>query len=689
MRVARMKMKLLKALSLILVLLSFKLAPHAGWQPLGPYGGHALKIVIDPQDPAHLFVATKNGQVYHSTNRGERWTPLPFGLSANTALHAIAVNPADSRTLYLGVGENSGSVQDSSLTGVYKSEDGGRNWTLLSATRNWSVLSLAIHPKQPALIVAGTLNGVYRSENSGNDWRRISPANHPDLKGVVSLALDPANPQVVYAGTPHLPWRTLDGGASWSSIHQGMIDDSDVFSITVDRTDSQKLFASACSGIYRSSSRGDQWIKMQGIPGTNRRTHLILQDPVDERIVYAGTTQGLWKSSDGGLTWRKTNPYPYVINSIAIDPTNHDCLYLATDRSGILKSQDGGITFRAINEGFVNRNIGGFLGEETLYLSSLYDGDFGGIFSSNDAGRSWKLNANQTALKGKNVISLAVSPDNPRLLYAGTYEGLLKSEDGGLNWHLVTGTSRVPVTRRSNNSPRAKAAPSPAGVKLPETKVFDVRFAPGAARVVYAATAQGLFESPDAGATWKKNQGLAAVGAVYRLALHLSDPAWMAAQTSNRIYVSGDRGTTWKETHIGNGVTRVYDLAFGTSHALRILVGTSHGLFESLDEGLTWRPNANGLPMIPVNQFFASRQRPELLYFRSHQENQVYQSTDGGQHWSRFDDGDLRGLSIQAMAAGPHQDGNLFVLTENRGVFVYQPSLLAGVSESASAAGSR
>ena len=653
---------------------------QADWESLGPYGGHALKVILDPKDPSHLFVATKNGQVYHSTNRGVRWTPLPFRLNANAALHSIVIHPEISGVLYLGVAENSAQPLNSGISGVFRSDDGGQSWTLLPATRDWPVLSLAIHPKQPQVIVAGTLQGVYRSENAGSDWKRISPLNHPELKGVVSLALDPTNVQVVYAGTPHLPWRTQDGGASWTSIHQGMIDDSDMFSIAVDRTDPERIFASACSGIYRSSSRGDLWTKMQGIPGTNRRTHLILQDPVDEKIIYAGTTQGLWKSPDGGTTWRKTNPYPYVINSIAIDPTDHNHLYLATDRSGILKSKDGGLSFQALNEGFINRNIGGFVSDEALYLSSLYDGDFGGIFSSLDAGRSWKLNANQVALKGKNVISLAVSPVNSRLLFAGTYEGLLKSEDGGLSWRPVTGVLPRPTT--AAKAPRSKVPAASTAVRLPETKIFDVRFSTAAPNTVYVATAQGVFESSDNGTAWKKAPGPVSAGAAYKVVLHTSDPKWIIAQSSNHVYISGDRGATWTEARVGDSVIKINDLTFGAAPG-RILAGTSYGLFESVDGGKSWGRRMSGLPVIPVSQFNVSRRQPSLMYFLSPAENQIYRSIDGGEQWSRFDDGGLRGLSIQSMAPGTSQMVDLFVLTENQGVLVYRPSLASGSGQRA------
>ena len=62
----------------------------------------------------------------------------------------------------------------------------------------------------------------------------------------------PVDPQVIYAGTWHLPWKTTDGGAHWKNMKQGIIDDSDVFSIMVDPKQPQVVYASACSGIYKS-----------------------------------------------------------------------------------------------------------------------------------------------------------------------------------------------------------------------------------------------------------------------------------------------------------------------------------------------------------------------------------------------------------------------------------------------------
>ena len=135
---------------------------------------------------------------------------------------------------------------------VYRSHDGGNNWEAMPGVHGKSVRAMAIAAYDSKVLVIGALDGVFRTKNGGKSWERISPVKQADeLKNVESIALDPKNPDVVYAGTWHLAWKTDDGGANWHRINKGMIDDSDVFSVIVDSTNPSVVYASACSGIYK------------------------------------------------------------------------------------------------------------------------------------------------------------------------------------------------------------------------------------------------------------------------------------------------------------------------------------------------------------------------------------------------------------------------------------------------------
>ena len=83
---------------------------------------------------------------------------------------------------------------------------------------------------------------------------------------------------------PSRIWKTTDAGANWQHINKGMIDDSDVFSVIVDHDNPSIVFASACSGIYRSGNGADVWEKMQGIPYDARRTNVITQEEAQPAV---------------------------------------------------------------------------------------------------------------------------------------------------------------------------------------------------------------------------------------------------------------------------------------------------------------------------------------------------------------------------------------------------------------------
>ena len=155
-----MKKPLSLGLSLLLLLLGGFLYPSlfAEWVPKGPFGGHALKIVLDPSNPDRMWVTTKNGKIYYSSNGAQQWTLLPLTLGENAALNSIVLTPRNPMVIYVGVAEDSIIPNAAtSVGGVYKTVDGGKSWALLEATEKWPVLSLAVHPKNTEMLVAGTL----------------------------------------------------------------------------------------------------------------------------------------------------------------------------------------------------------------------------------------------------------------------------------------------------------------------------------------------------------------------------------------------------------------------------------------------------------------------------------------------------------------------------------------------------
>ena len=253
------------------MLLSAAAAWGEGWRGVGPYGGAAEFVRVSSSRPDHLISGTRRGMIFQSGDSGANWIRVASPAPPGCVLHALAIHPEDGRHWYAGF--------DCDLivsnAGLYETTDGGQTWQRAAELSGKGVWSIAFSASGKRAAV-GTTVGVFW--NTGQGWTRMSPESNQDLKPVVSLAFDPENEEILFAGTTHLPWRTLDGGRTWTSIHSGMLDDSDVFSISPDGSHKGLVFASACSGAYRSVNGGSQWTRLP-TPRGAFRVYLVTPDP--------------------------------------------------------------------------------------------------------------------------------------------------------------------------------------------------------------------------------------------------------------------------------------------------------------------------------------------------------------------------------------------------------------------------
>ncbi|MBV9405118.1 MAG: hypothetical protein JO211_07220, partial [Acidobacteriaceae bacterium] len=322
--------------------------PANEWRIAGPFGGTAITVGIDPKQPNVVLAGAMNSLLFESKNAGESWTLLDFPKRNLSEVTTILVDPEDSTHYLAGTVAAEGG-------GLFESHDAGKSWNVIRDLHDVGVRALAAAPSKPSRFIAGTMRGVMLSDDCGKTWTRISDPQNLEMQGISAVAIDSKNPDIIYAGTSHLPWKTSDGGKTWQSIHTGMIDDSDVFSIFVDPSEPSDVLASACSGIYSSNDRGELWHKLLGIPNTSRRTHVIREDPLSASTIYAGTTTGLFRSFNSGSTWRTLTDTQ--VNYMAFDPSNPHNMYLALEYEGIGKSANGGDQINLINQGFVDRVI--------------------------------------------------------------------------------------------------------------------------------------------------------------------------------------------------------------------------------------------------------------------------------------------------------------------------------------------
>ena len=191
--------------------------------------------------------------------------------------------------------------------GVARSDDGGRTFTLLEGIAGRPVRGLAVAaPRTPTgrgRRHAGGRASARRTPVSS--WQRISPEGHPDLRNVELGRDRPARARRLYAGTWHLPWKTLDAGRTWAAGARGHDRRLDVITLTIDRAYARTVYATACSGVYRSTGAGGPG-RIRGIPAAAAARAPSPRTPTTGPF-YAGTTEGLWRAGTAGL-WSLETP---------------------------------------------------------------------------------------------------------------------------------------------------------------------------------------------------------------------------------------------------------------------------------------------------------------------------------------------------------------------------------------------
>ncbi|MGB6192005.1 MAG: transcriptional regulator, partial [Terracidiphilus sp.] len=397
-----------------------------------------------------------------------------------------------------------------------------------------------------------------------------------------SLAIDPENPDIVYAGTWHLPWKTTDGGKTWHNIKQGVIDDSDVFSIIIDPRKTRTIYASACSGIYKSMNGGEIFHKIQGIPATARRTRVLRQDPTNREIVYAGTTEGLYRTTDGGKTFKRMTGPDVIVNDVHIDPSNPQHILMATDRGGVLTSNDGGATFSPSNTGVSERKVEALLVDHSdpmrIYAGVVNDKSYGSLFVSVDGGVQWKQFAD--GLNGRDVFALAQSPDGT--LLAGTNDGIFALDPDASTWrprNVILNTlvkTATETVRGTKVNVEKSVKERPYGM---DGRVFAMDLS---GDVWVASTTGGVYTSRDKGASW---QGGPVMGVTGYLSV-TSHGSYMAAARPDGVVVSSDGGQRWWPLGIPTVLTRIHRIAFSPDGTLWL--GAREGVYFTRDKGKTW-----------------------------------------------------------------------------------------------------
>jgi uncharacterized repeat protein (TIGR01451 family) len=277
--------------------------------------------------------------IFKSTNAAGNWAPSDSGLAASLIIDLV-FQPGNSSIIY--------AVTDA---GLFKSTDGGANWSALPASPPFILSKLAIDPVNPAIIYVATNGGVFKSTDGGNSFTAMNNGLQLPIRTIV---VNPISPNILYATSGNPPYfKSVDGGANWTTHTAGLA--TSVDSLIIDPNTPTTLYADTNLGVLKSTDSGANWTVLNpGIPSF-LSVNSITIDPVNN-LLYAATSFGVRKSANGGNTWNDLGNLSFNILFVAFDPTNPSVLY-AANAIEIKKSVDSGNSWTDSDTGFPGTRI--------------------------------------------------------------------------------------------------------------------------------------------------------------------------------------------------------------------------------------------------------------------------------------------------------------------------------------------
>ncbi len=394
----------------------------------GNLAGAAIQTIFaDPRRTDRVVAATLKG-LFRSSDGGDNWTALP-ALAGDTAVFAFAAG--DKNTLYAGT-----------TRGVWKSADDGNTWAPLNTGLvGTSVSALLISPGNPDVLIAATRAGLVRSSDRGKTWREVIGLD----ASVLAIALDPASANTLYAGALNSAiFISRDNGATFARQSDNVANAPIGALAVIPVTNNARVLyvGTQGSGLLRSLDDGKTWQAMTAdLPGVTRVSAFSFLSP----FLYAGTDRGLFRfdHSKPNAAWEVVSADLPLEEARAVvaDPNNPRALFTAFVSKGVYRSDNAGARWQALGRSAFPTRVR----FQSLALASnngltLYAGTDRGIYRSDDNGATW-LAATDGLSAGVDVEAIAIDPAAPQRVYVGTdgygvLVGVEQIRAGGIGWQV-------------------------------------------------------------------------------------------------------------------------------------------------------------------------------------------------------------------------------------------------------------
>lgn len=598
-----------------------QLAAQPEWKQFGPSqtGGRVKSIIVHPTNPNLVYIGTAAGGVWKTTDGGANWTPIMDDANA-IALGSLCFDPTDPNIIYAGTGEQvSGSAGNIFLgCGLLRSTDAGATWNVVGLTDVGSFSRIYAHPKNRDLLMASCMNnggGVYKS---------------------------------------------LDRGKTWKKVYSGSVTD-----MTINPKDENEWFAAASAdGIIQTVDGGTTWVpRINGIIGTLGRLSLQ-QSPSNPDVLYCladvNSLAQLLKSTNHGASWTTTY----------------------TDSKGCFFA---GSCTAAQSQAFYDNYCTVHPTDENICLVGGID-----VWRTSNNGTSW-MNTTNSYSGGSNVHPdqhcAAFAPSDPKIVYAGNDGGMFRSTDGGVTWSTINNGLAItqfysfdidPTDRyktyggtQDNGTLGASGDNAWGLIAGGDGMVTVVDHEP---YIIYGNRPNGAMFRLDmrTGSGKSLGDGIDPADAglwVAPLELHPTD-AGLLYHGRRHVYLSLDQGDNWNQLATPF-VNQVSSIGISPANPDNVWAGTISGeLAVSEDQGETWKKvNQNGLPSLAISDIVGSRSEPNTMWvaYSSYGTPNLYKTTDLGETWTSMWD-NMPDVPANCLVFHP-SDENIIYLGTDIGVF--------------------
>ena len=624
-------------------------------------------ITLDPSNPDVVWVGTGENVggrhvaygdgIYRSDNGGTTWKNM--GLKKSEHISEIIVHPDNSDVVWVAV---QGPLWTSGgERGLYKTTNGGTSWKRVLGNDQWTgVTDIMIDPRNPQILYAATWDrhrtvaalmgggpgtALYRSDDGGENWTKLTEGLPESNMGKIGITISPQNPDVVYAAIEldrksGAVYRSSNRGASWTKM-------SDTVSGGTGPHYYQELYASPHEfdrlylmnvRVLTSGDGGKTFVKLKE-RDKHSDNHAIVFKKDDPNYIMLGTDAGIYETFDNAETWRYIKNLPltqfYKVAVNNAEPFYH--IFGGTQDNG----SAGGPSATDEREGIANKHWyktlfadGHQSATDPVYNDIIYaETQQGGLYRI-DLTTGEQVSVQPKAGLGESHerfnwdAPILVSPHNPKRLYFASYR-VWKSESRGDDWEPISGDLTrnedrltLPIMGRKQSWDNAWDV----GAMSNYNTITSLAESPVQEGLLYAGTDDGFIQvSENGGESWRKIPvtalGLAPRTFVNDIKADLFDANTVYVALDNHkegdfnpyLFKSTDKGQSWQSIS-GNipDRTLVWRMVQDPVKKNLLFAATEFGIYTSLNGGTSWQ-KLGGAPTISFRDLTIQKRENDLV----------------------------------------------------------------------------